>query len=235
MPRDFRNAPQSTPTQRPLPPEGLATARIFYVVDLGVQKEEFHDPKSKKISISHKSKIKLGFEFPSLIMPKEEGKPDNRCFAIFKEHTWSMNERSKFPPFCQAIFGPRFKVIEETHKGKTVRVGQLDGREFVFGDLLGVYLKASIAHTQPNENGIKYANIVSVSEFPEPMPDDPPRFQRPAPRNPDVLFDLENYDPKVFDVLYKWDQEKIRLSEEWEEMHKDDQPPVDDKQDDLPF
>ena len=120
MPTPFREMTQaSTKTQRPLPPQGLTTGRIFYVVDIGVQEGSFRDPKSKKETVSFRSKIILGIELPQHIMPKEEGKPDNRCFAIFREMSWSMSEKSTFPPFLQSIFGPRFKVVTETVKGKT--------------------------------------------------------------------------------------------------------------------
>lgn len=235
MPQDFRDAPTHARTQRPLPPEGLTTGRIYYLVDLGTQEVPFKDPRTGKEKITFKSKIKIGIELPLLQMPKEEGKPD-RCFVVFpRKFTWSMNEKSTFPPFLQSIFGHRFRVVEEIHAGRRVRIGYLDGKELQFKDLLGVYLKVSVVHSSPDSEGFRYANVAATSEFPEPMPDDPPRFQKPAPRNEDIFFDLGDYSDAAFNKVYPWDQEIIRLSKEWQKMHTPpphDPPPVDD---DIPF
>lgn len=220
MPQDFRNAPVSQRTQRPLPPVGLTTGRIYYLVDLGTQEVSFTDPKTKKEKISFKPKIKMGIELPFHEMPKEDGEPE-RCFSVFpREMTWSMNEKSNFPPFCQSIFGHRFSVEEELFNGRKVRIGILDGKELAFKDLLGVYLKVSIVHSKPDDEGIVYANVGSFSEFPEPQPDDPPRYQKPNPRNPNVFFDLGNFSQESFALVYPWDQEKIVASKEWEKMHE---------------
>ncbi len=217
MPQPFRDLEHDfVPTQKPLPPKGLQTARIWYVVDLGTQNVEYIDPGTKKASISTKPLIKLGFELPACLMPPEEGKPNDRPFSLWKEFTWSMNFKGKFGPFCQAIYGPRFEIIQESHRGRPVRLGLLDGQDLKLADLLGVVCKVSIIHTKSVKNGLTYANAANFSEFPEPQPGDPLRFQYPPAINPPKYFDLDQFKSQEFDALYKWDQDKICQSKEWE-------------------
>lgn len=231
MPVSFRDVSTSNAktqaTQKPLPPEGMTRARIWYVVDLGVQHEEFTDPKTKKVQESYKPKIKIGMELPDHIMPPMEGQPNDRPFSLWKEFTWSMNsKKGKLAPFCLAVFGPRFKTVTETIKGREVEIGYLDGREFQMKDLLGLYLRVTVIHTVSRNNGLRYANPGSFSEFPKPMPDDPPRYQYPAPYNKNILFDLEDFDQDAFESLYAWDKETIQAAKNW----KSDAPVPDEPQ-----
>lgn len=231
MPVSFRDTSnintRSAPTQKPLPPEGVTRARIWYVVDLGVQHEEFTDPKTKKTQESYKPKIKIGMELPDHIMPPIEGQPNDRPFSLWKEFTWSMNsKKGKLAPFLLSIFGPRFKTEVEKVHGREVEIGYLDGKEFQMKDLLGVYLRVTVIHNVSRANGLRYANPGSFSEFPVPQPDDPPRYQYPAPYNKNILFDLEDFDQEAFDSLYAWDKETIQAAKNW----KTDAPTLSDEE-----
>lgn len=244
MPQAFRDQTpaRGEATQKPLPPRGLTTARSFLVCDLGTQEGSYTDPGTKKVTHWVKPLIKLGFELPLCLMPPTEDFPDPRPFALFKEFTWSMNSKGKFGPFCESIFGPRFEIIEEQAHGRAVRVGLLDGRDLRLEDLLNVYCKVNVMHTKSVKNGLTYANAGNFSEFPEPQPDDPPRFQRPPAFNNDKFFSLDTvpFDTAGFDSMYQWDREKIQLSKEWERMHKvaaplDEDPYASLPDPDIPF
>ena len=243
MPISFRDQQPTTrqqATQRPLPPEGQTRARIWYVVDLGIQHEEFTDPKTKKVQESYKPKIKIGMELPDCIMPPMEGQPSDRPFSLWKEFTWSMNsKKGKLAPFLFAIFGPRFKTAMETVHGREVEIGYLDGKEFQMKDLLGAYLRVTVVHNVSRGNGLTYANPGSFAEFPKPLPDDPPRYQYPKPYNENILFDLEDFNEEAFNKLYAWDRETIQAAKNWPTVAA---PPDDEPQgapspepDDIPF
>lgn len=221
MPQGFRQqAAGSVQTQRPIPPKGLHTARIWYVCDMGTQEGSYADPGTGKVTPWVKPLIKLGFELPTCPMPPEEGK-EYRVFSLWREYTWSMNSKGKFGPFCQAIFGSRFEIIEEQAGRRTLRLGLLDGRDLVLEDMLGVPCKVNLIHSASKTNGLTYANISNVSEFPEPKPGYPEELQYPPIFNAPRIFNISKPTQESFDQMYAWDQDKIKESKEWDKLGPD--------------
>ena len=67
-----------------------------------------------------------------------------------------------------------------------------------------------MVHTEPNADGIVYANCKGIQELPEDYPVPEVEINR-------VVFDCNNPDAEVFGKLWDRTQDKIRAGVNWDE------------------
>lgn len=160
-------------------PEGQYTARCYQVIDLGTQETQRAG--------ESKLQAKIMVTWEVLDDPKMT---DGRPFAISKQYTASLDERSYL-----------YKDLV-SWRGKAFTADELLG--FDISDLVGAYCQVQVIHNEYNGN--TYANINTIMGTKE----------RPEAVNTDVIFDINNPDMEVFDNLPDWIKDKIRNSEEWQ-------------------
>jgi hypothetical protein len=133
-------------------------------------------------------KVMLSFELLG-----EDRMADDRPFSISKRYTVSTHEKS------------RMRIEFESWRGRPFTPEEI--AQFQIAKVLGVYGLVNVTHNAGND-GNTYANIASITPLPKGMP-------KPAPVNPDVLFDLDDRDMRIFDSFSDKLRETIMKSEEW--------------------
>ncbi len=133
---------------------------------------------------------------------------DGRPFVASRRYTLSLHERSNL------------RKDLESWRGK----GLDDGAELDFASLLGSWCQLNIVHS--SYEGKTFAKVTSV------LP--PPKGERPPIVNDPIMFDLDNFDAKVFEALPDWMTDRIKVSEEYRKMNGQTMPVPADLDDDLP-
>jgi hypothetical protein len=137
------------------------------------------------------NKVLIGFELPTETKVFKEEKGLQPC-VISREYTLSLHEKSKIRPLLESWRGKKFDDAEiET---------------FDWTKLVGVPCMISIVH---NDKG--YAEISGISKLPKGM-DCPPQV------NASQIVDYETLTKEVFELLPKYIQEKMKVTDEYKTL-----------------
>jgi len=123
-----------------------------------------------------------------LIGNDDQKMEDGRPFSVTQWYTVSLHEKAKLRADLEAWRGKKFTKEE------------LDG--FDLGNVLGAYCMIQVVH---DETG-KYANVQSIMAY---------KGTKPAPVNPNVVFDIDEPDMAVFDAMSDNMKAKITSAPEW--------------------
>jgi hypothetical protein len=197
-------------------PAGNFVGRCYSLIDLGTQ-----ITKSGEFAGKANHKIRIGFE---LFGETEDGTPmsinidgKEMPLSIFKEYTLSMHEKSTLRKELGAWRGKQFADDEEAVN-------------FDITKLVGAYAMVNIAH-RTNDKGKVNANIANLSPLPSAL-----KNAKPAPRNANVIFSLDEPNMDLFNSFSEWLQGRISEAPEWNKktgksnpLNLDSEPdPVDD-------
>lgn len=130
---------------------------------------------------------------------------DGRPFSVSQFYTVSLHEKAKLRADLEAWRGRKFSTEE------------LEG--FDIGSVLGAYCMLQVVH---DETG-KYANVQTIMSY---------KGTKPAPVNPNIVFDIDNPDMEVFNAFSDNMKLKITNTPEWRFNHQpkamEPSKPVDD-------
>jgi hypothetical protein len=113
---------------------------------------------------------------------------DGRPFSVSQFYTVSLHEKAKLRADLEAWRGKKFTAKE------------LEG--FDLGSVIGAYCMIQVVH---DETG-KYANVQAIMSY---------KGEKPAPVNPNVVFDIDNPDMDIFNALSDNMKAKITSAPEW--------------------
>jgi hypothetical protein len=113
---------------------------------------------------------------------------DGKPWAVTKQYTASLDERGHLRPDLEAWRGKKFTDTELEN--------------FDLKNVLGAYCTIQVIHS---EDG-KYANVSSIMAF---------KGDKPKPFNPDVAFDIDAPDMKIFETFSDKMKEKIQAAPEF--------------------
>lgn len=170
---------QGTPNKYEVIPEGTYKGRVFFIVDLGTQKEKGFKGDEK---ITHK--VRIAFEFPTELMK------DGRPFAVGRDYNMNLGSCPR-PGKPAPNFGNPLLDVIRALTGFPCPTN-LDGYyEFDLDKLMGKCAMFQIIH---NENG--NAKIKGCFQMEKGA-------QMPSPVNPPTLLSLDpsEFNVKVFDGL----------------------------------
>lgn len=156
-------------------------------------------------------KVLIMWELPDETYKTEDGEEKPRMLS--KEYTMSLHEKSGLRKDLQAW------------RGRTFTDEELAG--FDLQNILGKGCQIQIIHK--DNNGKTYANIASIMGLPKGMTTKQPENF--------VVFDLDNPNAlQELNSLPQWVQDKIKLSETYQELKSNSAPDgVEGAEDDLPF
>lgn len=203
-------------------PAGVHIGRCYELIDLGTQTNETGMYAGKS---DHK--IKIGFE---LFGEDEDGNPltievdgKEMPLTITKDYTVSLHEKANLRKELAAWRGKDF--TEEEAAG------------FDVTKLIGAYAMVNVTH-KTNTKGKLRANISGLSPLPSAL-----KASKPAPVHANRIFNLDEPDMVMFGTFYKYLQETIKKSPEWDNaqnVNMDSKParsadPFDDEDDEIVF
>ncbi len=169
-------------------PEGVHLMICAQVIDLGTQpgSKQFPEPKRK---------ILIRWE-----LPEERTEIDGQDVPrIHSEtYTWSFHEKANLRKMLENWRGRKFTDDDFA--------GPPDG--FHLGKLLGVPMRGNIIHAVEGDK--TYANLAAVMPAGIKRREDVPKVEGDS-----FLFDLDNFDPALFEKLSEHWQEKIKASPEY--------------------
>jgi hypothetical protein len=190
---------------------GNYVARCYRMIEIGTVEETYNgDTKKAK-------KVQLTWELPTEMEIFHE---DNgyEPYVVSKTYTLSMHEKSNLRKDLESWRG----------KGFT----ELEAAKFDITKLLGVPCLLNIIHRPGKVDPTKtYVEIASISSLPKGM-------ECPPQLNPTVILSYDDWKPEVFEGLSEYLQEKIKSSEEYEQMDSGVITPAPEGPsvtDDLPF
>lgn len=174
---------------RPIPDAGMHNARCISVIDYGTQVEEWKGEKK----MMHK--IALTFELVDTrhVFTEEKGE---QPFVLNMKFTNSLGEKATLRKVLLSWRGKPFTAKEE--------------EEFDVNIVCGKPALLNVTHTKSKDGTKDYANISTINP--------PMKGVKIAPAvNPVFTFDIGEKDQfEKFEKLYKWQQEIIKLSPEWQ-------------------
>lgn len=162
---------------------------------------------------SHRRQVIISWELADEMME------DDRPFTVSKFYTWSMSEKANLRKDLEAWRGVPFEPADLGIEGS-----------FKPANLLGAPCLLNIIHST-KQNGDVRAKIASLSRLPKGM-------DKPTPRNPKLMFDLDDFDPVVFDGFSDKIKEMIAKSPEYQAIKNGGRKPPpqrDPLDDDVPF
>jgi len=166
-------------------PEDVYIARCYRIIDLGTQTE------TGMYGTKQKKKVMLSWEI--LDDPKME---DGRPFSVHSTYTASLGEKANL------------RKDLESWRNKDFTEQELE--DFDLRNVLGAYCQLTIVHSK---NG-KYANVKAVTKA-KFAKNEAGEDIKPALVNPNVVFDIDEPDMKVFESLSDNVKAKIMSAPEW--------------------
>lgn len=176
----------------PIIPAWTHEARLYWLVDIGTQPNNFPWAKSPT-----KKEIILMFEFPTQTTVFHEEKWP-QPFVLSRRFGKSFHEKANLRVFLEAMLGRKFTPEETTG--------------FPLDTLLWKTLFCSVAHIQKWEK--TYANILSWMPLPKSI-------ECPAQVNDTLLYSVSAHDEDTFNKLGKYTQDLIQGSTEWKQRLED--------------
>lgn len=187
-------APKSEKKQFEPVPAGNHVARVYSIIDIGTNEDEFKGEKK----MVHK--IRVGFELPNetKVFKEEKGAEP---YNVSREWTLSFAPKSNLLPIVEGILGRKMEEAEAEVFDVTTLIGQT--------------CLLNIVHEE--KNGTTYANIHGTSPIPKGM-ECPPAVNKP------VVLDYDNFDAVTFGLLPDFIKEKMVTSEEYKAKFPDGVP-----------
>jgi hypothetical protein len=163
-------------------PSGNFPAICNGVIDLGMQPGSAMYPKPKH-------QVYIRFELPTeQIEYTKDGKQLKGPMSIGRTFTASMSEKANLRHFIESWFGKKF-------------ANDNIASDFDLKKLLGRRCLLNVTHTERSNR--TYANVTTATPIPKGMKSDQPQH------NANLYYSLDEPDPKEFDKLPSWLQEKI--------------------------
>ena len=174
-------------------PEGLHTARLISIIELGTHPVEFQGATKNKFQLA------FTFEFCEVLRSWKEGEPEKPAIKSVVYNV-AGGELSNLYKVCNALHGSRTK-------GK-----RLDPENpYQPFEYLGDALQIEVSHKVSSLTGNKYAKLEGFSPVPVSPSTGKFRFEVPEQYNPSSYYDLDAH-PEGWDSVPKWYQEKISES-----------------------
>lgn len=187
-------------------PEGRHNFRLLHIVQLGTVRDKTfkYDKGPQKGQFVKKNEVKLYFELVDTAHVFDEAKGP-QPFMLNKTFTFSLGEKANMRKFFEQWRGKKYTDEEINEKFDLTAYWKFPG-------------ELQVAH-ETAKDGKVYANISVV------MPISPGTKEARAKvkklQNTPILFRLDDEETyPEFANLYKWDQERIKESEEWKEVGK---------------
>jgi hypothetical protein len=138
--------------------------------------------------VKERQEVRLSWEIPG------ERMADGRPMSISKTYTASMHEKAK--------------LREDLEKWRNKRFTDAEIRDFAIWDLLGRACQIGVIHTE--RDGKTFANINSFMPLPKGV-------TAPPAENEQIKFDLDDFDPQLFNSFTKYVQSTISASPEYQQ------------------
>ena len=196
-------------------PTGMHLARCYRIVDLGTQKTEYMG------QVRYLPKVMLQFEIHS---ENDKGEPlqttEGKPLILSKTYTASNSERSNLIKDLQTWRGKEFSESERKQASIIAVIGQW----------------GMINVVETENNGRTYTNISSIN----PVPAAIKKNGLPQAVNPEVIFNLDDFNEEIFNSFSEGIQNKIKQSTEWSQIGSGASQNAsvagfDDMENDLPF
>ena len=193
---------------QPIEP-GVYPAVLYGLIDLGTQFNELYN--------NHQHKVMLIWEVPS---ERIEIDGEDKPRVISKEYTLSLSEKAHLRNDLMSWRGRDF-TPEELFR-------------FDISTIMGACCQLNIIHKTSKKTGKDYAMVSSVNPLSRGM-------QKFEPENETIYFSFED-GGEIPEGTPDWIKSKIMASQEWnetgqqnEEWRRQDEPPVNAYEDDIPF
>lgn len=135
-------------------------------------------------------KLLITWEIPEVEMSDQNGDP--KPALISSGYTASLHEKASL------------RAVLQSWRGRAFTADELKG--FDLKNVLGAPCMVNVVHTE--KDGNTYANVAAVMALPKGMP-------KPTPVHPLINFDLDAFEPEVFEALSPRLKEKISASPEY--------------------
>ncbi len=180
------NIPQHARTQKPIPPAGIHPAICYAIIDMGVHQESYQGNPPRNVQ-----KLKMCFEFPTLPEQVFDETKGPQRLSIMQDYNVSTGDKATL-----------IKMLKQWRNVQAIDLAK-DLKAY-----LGAPCTILVKHS--TKDGITYANIEQAGLMVMP-----PTQALGEPKNPKVFFDTDNFSWPVFHSLWKFIQDKIRSSVEW--------------------
>lgn len=191
--------PQSTgKSQRELVPEGNHPARIYELIEIGtVEGSWMGQPKLNY-------NVRIGFEFPTekRVFSEEKGE---QPMVISREMSLSLAEKANLRKIVEAVEGRKLTDAEAVNYDVLTIVGKP--------------LLVTVSHTEPNNEGIQYANATTFSPVIKGLNVD-------ELHNPKRVLTYSEWNQETFDKLPDFLKDKMRETPEYKSKDKLELPTV---------
>lgn len=179
-------------TQRELIPTGNYPARIYELIELGtVDSQWMGEPKK-----THK--VRIGFELPTEKRVFDEKKGE-QPMVISKEMALSFGDLAGLRKIIEAVEGKKITDAEAVNYDVLTIVGKP--------------LLVTVSHSEPNEQGIVYANATTFSPLIKGLTVDPLS-------NKTRVLTYENWDEELYNSLPDFLKEKMNKTPEFKNRGK---------------
>ena len=176
-------------------PPGAYIARCFRLIDLGTQTIDYQG----QTKTAHRIRVSwevFGEDEHGQALIDSNGLP----LSVSKNYSLSLHPKASLRKELASWRGRDFTDEE--------------ARAFDVSKLLGAYCMVNVTENEGG-NGKKYTNVASLTPLPSQF-----KAHKPAPVNPDQIFDLDKPDIEIFNSFHGALQDQIRLSPEWEKFFK---------------
>lgn len=174
-------------TQRELIPEGNYPARIFELIELGTVEGSWMGEAKK----THK--VRIGFEFPTEKKVFDTSKGE-QPFVLSKEMALSFGDLAGLRKIIEAVEGRKLTDSEAV--------------DYDVETILGKPLLVTVSHSEPNEQGITYANATTFSPLIKGLTVEPLI-------NTQKLLTYEKWNEELFNSLPEFLKEKMKVTPEY--------------------
>lgn len=171
----------------PLIPAGTHEARLYGIVDIGTQPNNYPGATSPT-----KKEVILMIEFPTQTHVFKEWEP-GKPFVLSRKFGKSFHKKSSLRIFLESMLGRQFTPEETTG--------------FPLDTLIGTTFMCSVIHTE--NNGKKYANILTAMPLPSSVKC-PPQF------NETLLYSVLDHNEEAFQRLWKYTRSLVEASPEYQ-------------------
>lgn len=187
-------------------PQGLYVARCYRILDLGTQTT--HGMFGEK----QQHQIMISWE----LLDDEVKMSDGRPYSVHKTYTASLHEKAKLRSDLEAWRNKKFMEAEI--------------ESFDMSKVAGTFCQVQVVHS---EDG-KYANVQTIVSYKAPK-DKEGNPVYPEAVNDTLVFDLDEPDMAVFELLSDNMKAKIMSAPEWEAAKQSASEPAAEEPLDDPF
>ena len=207
---------KSSSEPRELIEAGMHIARAYQMLEIGTNEENILG-KTKRLC-----KVRIGWELPECLRVFNEEKGEQPC-VISKEYTLSMNEKANLRKDLESWRGKKWSDQE--------------ANDFDITKLVGAPCLLNITHKASKDGSRFYEEISSITPLMKGQ-------VCPPAVNPAQILEYDNFNEELFNSLPDFIKDKIKSSEEYQQMRNPTKDQfVDNKgelipagdDDDLPF